>query len=124
MTTALLGRPGPPAPPAAARAAKFTGTLRILRLCLRRDRIVAPLWILLLSVPLATVYVGSVGKVYPTDADRAGMVASIMASPMRSLTEPPGLKNSTLAKTGVRAPSTTRRRRTSGVQPIVSRTFS
>ncbi len=81
MTTALLGRPGPPAPPAAARAAKFTGTLRLLRLCLRRDRIVAPLWILLLSVPLATVYVGSVGKVYPTDADRAGMVASIMASP-------------------------------------------
>ncbi len=81
MTTALLGRPVPPAPPAAARAAKFTGTLRILRLCLRRDRIVAPLWILLLSLPLATVYVGSVSTVYPTAAGRAGMVAAIMASP-------------------------------------------
>ena len=53
----------------------------LLRLYLRRDRIVAPLWILLLSVPLATVYVGSTAAVYPTAADRAGMVAAIMASP-------------------------------------------
>ncbi len=40
-----------------------------------------PLWVLLLSVPLATVYVGSVAKVYPTQATRAGFAASIMASP-------------------------------------------
>ncbi|MFN8101998.1 MAG: ABC transporter permease [Mycobacterium sp.] len=81
MTSALLDRPGTPDAPTAAWSAKYTGTLRLLRLYLRRDRIVAPLWILLLSVPLATVYVGSISKVYPTDADRAGMVASIMASP-------------------------------------------
>ncbi|HNM84986.1 MAG TPA: ABC transporter permease, partial [Mycobacterium sp.] len=81
MTSALLDRPGTPDAPAAAWSAKYTGTLRLLWLYLRRDRIVAPLWILLLSVPLATVYVGSISKVYPTDADRAGMVASIMASP-------------------------------------------
>jgi ABC-2 type transport system permease protein len=37
--------------------------------------------VLLLSVPLATVYVGSVDKVYPTQAARAGLAASIMASP-------------------------------------------
>ena len=53
----------------------------MLRLYLRRDRITLPLWVLLLSVPLATVYVGSIEKVYPTAADRAGFAASIMASP-------------------------------------------
>lgn len=36
---------------------------------------------LLLSVPLSTVYVGSIEKVYPTQAARAGFAASIMASP-------------------------------------------
>jgi ABC-2 type transport system permease protein len=53
----------------------------MLRLYLRRDRISLPLWVLLLSVPLATVYVGSIEKVYPSQAARAGFAASIMASP-------------------------------------------
>jgi ABC-2 type transport system permease protein len=53
----------------------------MLRLYVRRDRISLPLWVLLLSVPLATVYVGSIEKVYPTQAARAGFAASIMASP-------------------------------------------
>lgn len=53
----------------------------MLRLYLRRDRVSMPLWVLLLSVPLATVYVGSIEKVYPTAAARGGFVASIMASP-------------------------------------------
>jgi len=53
----------------------------MLRLYLRRDRVSLPLWVLLLSVPLASVYVGSVEKVYPTQAARAGFAASIMASP-------------------------------------------
>ena len=53
----------------------------MLRLYVRRDRVSLPLWVLLLSVPLATVYVGSVEKVYPTQAARAGFAASIMASP-------------------------------------------
>ncbi|MEU1983354.1 ABC transporter permease [Nocardia sp. NPDC019395] len=59
----------------------FTGTLRLLRLYLRRDRIVAPLWILLLSVPLGSVYVASIESVYPTAADRASFAATILASP-------------------------------------------
>src|SRR6266480_3184882 len=50
--------------------------------------------------------------------------ASIIATPMRSFTEPPGLKNSALAYTGVRIPCVTRFSRTSGVQPIVSRMLS
>ncbi|OBF84389.1 ABC transporter permease [Mycobacterium sp. 852002-51163_SCH5372311] len=53
----------------------------MLRLYLRRDRISLPLWVLLLSLPLATVYIGSIQKVYPTEAARAGFAATIMASP-------------------------------------------
>src|SRR5213593_2021712 len=47
--------------------------------------------------------------------------ASIIATPIRSLTEPPGLKNSALAYSGVRTPAVTLLSRISGVQPIVSR---
>jgi ABC-2 type transport system permease protein len=81
MNTAILDRLGPPAQPGPQRSSNFSGTLGMLRLYLRRDRISLPLWVLLLSLPLATVYVGSIEKVYPTQADRAGFVATIMASP-------------------------------------------
>src|ERR1700694_953649 len=59
----------------------FTGTFGLLRFQLRRDRIVAPLWVLLLSLPLAPVYIRSIEAVYPTAAQRAAVAASIMASP-------------------------------------------
>ncbi|MDX1879875.1 ABC transporter permease [Mycolicibacterium sp. 141076] len=78
--TAVLDRPARPARPAAG-ASSFTGTLGLLRLYLRTDRIVLPLWVLLLSLPLSTVYIGSIEAVYPTAAARAGFAASIMASP-------------------------------------------
>src|SRR6201990_433891 len=81
MSTATLQRPGPPAHPGPQRNSNFSGTLGMLRLYLRRDRVSLPLWVLLLSLPLATVYVGSIEKVYPTEAARAGFAASIMASP-------------------------------------------
>jgi ABC-2 type transport system permease protein len=81
MSTATLDRPRRPAHPAPRAGSNFSGTLGMLRLYLRRDRISLPLWVLLLSVPLASVYVGSVLKVYPTQAARAGFAASIMASP-------------------------------------------
>ncbi|MET0701564.1 MAG: ABC transporter permease [Mycobacterium sp.] len=80
MSTATLHR-APHHAHRSAGAGGFTGTVDLLRLNLRRDRIVAPLWILLLSVPLATIYVGSVDTVYPTAADRANFAATIMASP-------------------------------------------
>ena len=48
----------------------------------------------------------------------------MIGRPMRSFTDPPGLKNSALAYTGVRMPRVTRLSRMSGVQPIVSRTSS
>ncbi|MGZ4563969.1 MAG: ABC transporter permease [Mycobacterium sp.] len=81
MSTATLDRSHHPAHPVTQRRPNFSGTLGMLRLYLRRDRISLPLWVLLLSVPLATVYVGSIEKVYPTQAARAGFAASIMASP-------------------------------------------
>src|SRR6202167_1958501 len=81
MTTTALDRPHYPAHEAATRRSAFPGTLGMLRLYLRRDRIVLPLWVLLLSLPLATVYVGSIEKVYPDQADRAAFAATIMASP-------------------------------------------
>lgn len=77
MSTAVLQRPAP----AARRSTNFTGTLKLLRLYLRRDRIVLPLWVFLLSAPLGSVYIGSIEKVYPTAAERAAFAASITASP-------------------------------------------
>jgi ABC-2 type transport system permease protein len=81
MSTATLDRPRHPAHPAPRAGSNYSGTLGMLRLYLRRDRVSLPLWVLLLSVPLASVYVGSVVKVYPSEAARAGFAASIMASP-------------------------------------------
>ncbi len=78
MTTTTLDRTKYTTPQGVST---FSGTLGMLRLYLRRDRVSLPLWILLLSLPLATVYVGSIEKVYPTQAARAGFAASIMASP-------------------------------------------
>jgi ABC-2 type transport system permease protein len=93
--TATLERPAVP-----ARASAFTGTLGMLRLFLRRDRIVLPLWVLLLSAPLATVYISGVEKVYPTQAARAGFAAMIMASPaQRALYG--NIYNDTLGATGI-----------------------
>lgn len=77
MSTPLLDRPIV----APQRSSPFTGTLGLLRLYLRRDRVALPLWVLLLSMPLASVYIGSIEKIYATDAERAGFAATIMASP-------------------------------------------
>jgi polyether ionophore transport system permease protein len=100
MSTATLHRPHHPAHQAPPRGSAFTGTLGMLRLYVRRDRVVLPLWVLLLSVPLATVYVGSIEKVYPDQAARAAFAASIMASPaQRALYGQ--LYNDSLGATGI-----------------------
>ena len=56
--------------------------------------------------------------VEPSEIKPASSAASTMATAMRSLTEPPGLKNSSLASTVAPAPSVTLRSLTSGVPPI------
>lgn len=94
-----LAVPRPAASPA-LRSGRFTGTATLLRLALRRDRVVMPLWMLLLSVPLAPVYIGSIQAVYPSEADRAGLAASIMASPaQRALYGP--VYNDSLGAVGI-----------------------
>ena len=77
MSTVALERPRR----SAQRPPDLVGTPAMLRLYLRRDRIVLPLWVSLLSLPLASVYIASIKAIYPTVADRAGLAATIMASP-------------------------------------------
>jgi ABC-2 type transport system permease protein len=79
--TATLAPPRRRSPEPERGGSDFTGTFGLLRLYLRRDRIVLPLWVLLLSVPLAPVYIGSIETVYPTAEQRAMFAATIMASP-------------------------------------------
>ncbi len=100
MSTSTLDRPQQPAHEAPAHRSAFTGTLGMLRLFLRRDRIVLPLWVLLLSTPLATVYIGGIEKVYPDQAARAGFATTIMASPaQRALYG--NIYNDSLGATGI-----------------------
>lgn len=58
MSSTVIDRARPAGHRAPHRGSGFTGTLGLLRLYLRRDRVSLPLWVLLLSVPLATVYIG------------------------------------------------------------------
>ncbi|MFC9786244.1 ABC transporter permease [Rhodococcus sp. NPDC127528] len=81
MSTATIAGGGRPATTTTRGDPNFSGTLLLLRLALRRDRIVLPLWVLLLSVPLASVYVGSIESIYPSEAERAALTATIMGSP-------------------------------------------
>jgi len=80
MTTATLA--GPVGRAESDRgASEFTGTWRLLRLYLRRDRIVLPLWVILLSLPLGSVYVKATQKVYATSEQVRSFVHSVNASP-------------------------------------------
>ena len=78
--TALLDRPRDRGP-VSRQSSPLTGTVGLLRLYARRDRLVLALWVLLLSLPLAGVYVASIEKVYPDAPQRAAFAASVMASP-------------------------------------------
>lgn len=99
MTTAVAGtRHG--AFDTTSTGTHFTGTIRLLRLYLRRDRLVAPLWILLLSLPLGGVYVASIDSVYPTEADRASFAATLLASPAQLAMYGP-LYNTSIGAVGV-----------------------
>ncbi|WP_054813946.1 ABC transporter permease [Nocardia arizonensis] len=61
-------------------SADFAGTGQLLRLYLRRDRIVAPLWVLAFGL-LPAFYVASTTGVYDTEAQLDNYAASIMDSP-------------------------------------------
>jgi ABC-2 type transport system permease protein len=68
----------------AAPAHEFAGTWHLTRLALRRDRVVLPIWIVLLSVvPASTV--NTFTQFYPTVADRLALQAGANANPSYAL---------------------------------------
>ncbi len=67
--TATLARPRSTPPQQLGRSSQLTGTLRLVRLALRRDRILLPVWIAVL-VGLLGATVGSIVGLYATEADR------------------------------------------------------
>lgn len=81
MTTATLAGPAGRATETSRGASEFTGTWRLFRLYLRRDRIVLPLWVILLSLPLGSVYVKATQKVYSTPDQIRHFVHSVNTSP-------------------------------------------
>jgi ABC-2 type transport system permease protein len=67
-----------------APARELAGTWHLTRLALRRDRIVLPIWIVLLSVvPASTV--NTFTQFYPTVADRLALQAGANANPSYAL---------------------------------------
>ncbi|MFG1798100.1 ABC transporter permease [Nocardia sp. NPDC049149] len=78
MTTATAGRHY--AAPATRGSDDFAGTGQLLRLYLRRDRIVLPLWVFAFGV-LPAFYVASTKKVYGTPEDLARYAKTITDSP-------------------------------------------
>ncbi|MGW3997235.1 ABC transporter permease [Amycolatopsis sp. NPDC004772] len=78
--TATLTRPEA----AVAPAHELAGTGHLTRLALRRDRVVLPIWIVLLSVvPASTV--NTFTQFYPTVADRLALQAGANANPSYAL---------------------------------------
>ncbi|MFD3356336.1 ABC transporter permease [Streptomyces fradiae] len=66
----------------------LAGTGVLLRLALRRDRVMLPVWVLVLGT-LVVSGNGSIAALYPTAADRAALAASMTAnSSLRSLYGP------------------------------------
>jgi ABC-2 type transport system permease protein len=53
----------------------MTGTWKLVRLVLRRDRVIMPLWVLFLGlIPIS--YIATINEVFPTAADKAGYAAT------------------------------------------------
>ncbi|NBE56497.1 ABC transporter permease [Streptomyces boluensis] len=67
---------------------QLAGTGALLRLALRRDRVMVPLWVLLVGGTTASA-ANTLGELYNTPAERAGVVTSMTAnSSLRSLYGP------------------------------------
>ncbi|MCX4092491.1 ABC transporter permease [Nocardia sp. alder85J] len=69
-----------PAAPARPRSAGLAGTWLSLRLVLRRDRIVLPLWTFVLGVLMPVTYAGSIRTVYRTPADLQAFATATSAN--------------------------------------------
>src|SRR5206468_10337951 len=70
--------------PEVAPAHELAGTWHLTRLALRRDRVILPIWIVLLSiVPASTV--NTFTQFYPTVDDRLALQAGANANPSYAL---------------------------------------
>ncbi|MDQ8706613.1 ABC transporter permease [Streptomyces sp. LHD-70] len=75
-------------PPRVRGSRQLAGTGALLRLALRRDRVMVPLWVLLIGGTTASA-TNTLGQIYDTPAERAGVVTSMAAnSSLRSLYGP------------------------------------
>ncbi|HET6501921.1 MAG TPA: ABC transporter permease [Amycolatopsis sp.] len=73
---------------------ELVGTRQLVRLALRRDRIVMPIWVLLLGIiPASTA--GVYDQLYPDAAGRAALTAGMAANPTMSLLYGPAFDLST-----------------------------
>ncbi|AOW94071.1 ABC transporter permease [Rhodococcus sp. WMMA185] len=79
MSTATPTRIRPADLPSVSTS-NFTGTLHFLRLFLRRDRVVLPLWILIFAATPA-LYIVSIADIYTTEDQLAAFAATTAASP-------------------------------------------
>lgn len=75
MSTTTVANPAP------ARSGAYTGTRRLIRLALRRDRIQIPIWLIALTVLMA-VSASSVIGLYPTAAERREFAVTTAKSPV------------------------------------------
>ncbi|MFI9626959.1 ABC transporter permease [Streptomyces sp. NPDC052042] len=88
MTAATMTTPADAGPRTRTAARQFAGTGTLLRLALRRDRIMLPLWVLLLGGSFSAVAT-SFASLYDTPAQRAALAASMNGnSSLRALYGP------------------------------------
>ncbi|MFD0344694.1 ABC transporter permease [Streptomyces sp. NPDC127117] len=76
MTAVTMTTPAGARRRTGATAGQLAGTWRLLRLALRRDRIMMPVWVLVLGGSFASVS-GSLTSIYGTAAQRAELAASM-----------------------------------------------
>lgn len=81
--TAVAERPG-----VAASTGALTGTGVLARLILRRDRLLLPLWVVLMG-GLPAMLARASDQAYPTDADRIAFAAAATANPAELATRGP-----------------------------------
>ncbi|PXY32671.1 ABC transporter permease [Prauserella muralis] len=72
----------------------LAGTGQLVRLALRRDRIVLPLWVLVIGV-MAAAGAGAYETLYPTQAERAALTATMGSNPSLTLLYGPAFDLST-----------------------------
>ncbi|MEU3272591.1 ABC transporter permease [Saccharomonospora sp. NPDC006951] len=83
-----------PAAKPIARSNQLAGTGQLVRLALRRDRVILPVWVLVLGL-MTSAGAGPYEALYPTEAERAGLTATMGGNPSLTLLYGPAFDLST-----------------------------